>query len=171
MTKTALLAILILVGAVTAAAAESTGLGPGDKVRIVVFGEEDLSGEFELDGKGVFSMPLIGPVDGNVTGPRDLEARIAAMLRDGYLTNPKVSIEVLTYRPVYVLGEVNAPGSYPYKTGMTVLTAAAMAGGFTYRADEDEIEVSRGGSGPAKVMPADTVIRPGDIIRVHERFF
>ena len=146
-------------------------LGSGDQVRVTVFGEEDLSGEFELDGGGAFSMPLIGTVEALEQSPRQLEEIIATLLRDGYLKNPRVSVEVLNYRPFYILGEVNQPGSYPYRTGMTILNAAAMAGGFTYRADEGDIEVSRGGEGPPEVMAAETIVQPGDVIRVNERFF
>ncbi|MEM7189682.1 MAG: polysaccharide biosynthesis/export family protein [Pseudomonadota bacterium] len=167
----ACLPVLILLLTFAPAFSQTQGLGPGDRVRIIVFGEEDLSGEFELDGKGAFSMPLIGTVDGSVPGPRALEDRIATLLRDGYLKNPRVSVEVLTYRPIYILGEVNQPGGYPYRAGMSILTAAAMAGGFTYRADEDDIEVSRGGSGAPTTMPPETIVQPGDIIRVNERFF
>lgn len=146
-------------------------LGSGDRVKVIVFGEQDLSGEFELDGQGAFSMPLIGTIQAGLQTPRRLEANIADRLRAGYLKNPQVSVEVLNYRPFYILGEVNNPGSYPYRTGMTVLNAAALAGGFTYRADEDDIEISRGDEGDAQVMPPETVVQPGDVIRVNERFF
>lgn len=143
----------------------------GDKVRVTVYGEAELSGEFELDGKGTISMPLIGAVDALSLDARGLEDRIAGILRDGYLKDPRVSIEILSLRPIYVLGEVNNPGSYPYRAGLSILNAAAMAGGFTYRADEDDIEVKRGGRGQPVVMAPESLVRPGDIIRVNERFF
>lgn len=164
--------IVFLLSAVAAGAGQGGYiLGSGDRVRIVVFGEEDLSGEFELDGQGMFSMPLVGAVTALDRTPRQLERLIADLLRDGYLVKPQVNVEVLSYRPFYILGEVNEPGDYPYRAGMTILNAAALAGGFTYRADEDDIEVTRDGVGRAKVMPPETVVKPGDIIRVHERFF
>ena len=146
-------------------------LGSGDRVRVTVFGEEDLSGEFELDVQGTFSMPLIGTVSADALTPRILEARIAERLLDGFLKNPRVSVEVLNYRPFYILGEVNAPGGYAYRSGMTILNAAALAGGFTYRADEDDIEVTRANGGDPKVLSPETIVQPGDIIRVNERLF
>jgi polysaccharide export outer membrane protein len=103
--------------------------------------------------------------------PRALEERIATLLRDGFLKNPKVSVEVMNYRPFYILGEVNEPGSYPYRAGMTILNAAAMAGGFTYRADERDIEVTRGGTGEPSLMDPTTIVQPGDVIRVNESLF
>ena len=146
-------------------------LAAGDKVRVTVFGEKELSGEFELDGYGTFAMPLIGPVKALAIDARTLEGRIAGILRDGYLRDPKVNVEVLSLRPIYILGEVNQPGSYPYRAGLSVLNAAAMAGGFTYRADEDDIVVKRGGKGDAKATDLESLVRPGDIIRVKERLF
>lgn len=164
--------ILFLLSAATVHAGEGGYvLGSGDRVRVVVFGEEDLSGEFELDGEGSFSLPLVGAVKALDHTPRQLEKVIATRLKDGYLLKPQVNVEVLSYRPFYILGEVNEPGGYPYRAGMTILNAAALAGGFTYRADEDDIEVTRDGRGSPSVMAPDTIVQPGDIIRVHERFF
>jgi polysaccharide export outer membrane protein len=148
-------------------------LGSGDKVRVTVFGEPDLSGEFEIDGSGQISMPLVGTVSAGNATVIELESKIAARLLDGYLKDPKVSIEVLNYRPFYILGEVNQPGSYPFRAGMTVLNAVVMGGGYTYRADEDDITISREGSGSDEPMPVqpDTPVLPGDVIRIEERFF
>jgi len=146
-------------------------LGAGDRVRVVVYGEEELSGEFELDGQGDFSMPLVGTIKANSTTSRQLEEQIAVLLRNGFLKNPRVSVEVLNYRPFYILGEVNQPGSYPYRAGITILNAAAIAGGFTFRANEKKFKVSRGGTGEAVEMPPDTIVEPGDVIRVKESFF
>lgn len=146
-------------------------LAAGDQLRINVLGEDELSGEFQIDDQGVFSMPLIGPVNANGLTARQLEARIAEKYLDGFLKNPQISIEVLNYRPFYILGEVNSPGGYPYKPGMTILNAAALAGGFTVRADEDDIRVTRGGNGEPQVMTVETIVQPGDIIRVTERIF
>lgn len=151
-------------------------LGPGDNLRVLVFGEEDLSGEFEVDGNGRISMPLIGVVDLQDRSLREAEAQIVEMLLDGYLRNPKVSIDVLNYRPFYILGEVNEPGSYPYRAGMTVLNAVVLAGGYTPRADEDDITIQRGSDavdpdGKGQPVKPTTIVLPGDIVRVEERFF
>lgn len=165
--------LAVLAALVSPAFAQQSGyqLGSGDRVRVVIFGENDLSGEFELDAEGAFSMPLVGTVQAWRLTPRQLEDRIARLLLDGYLKNPRVNVEVLNYRPFYILGEVNAPGGYPYRAGMTILNAAALAGGFTYRADEDDIEVTRIDLPEPRVLPPETIVQPGDIIRVNERFF
>jgi protein involved in polysaccharide export with SLBB domain len=149
-------------------------LGPGDRVRVTTFRHVDLSGEFQLDGGGAFAMPLIGEVQGGGMDARQLETEIEKRLKDGgYLVNPQVSIEVLNYRPFYIVGEVNNPGSYQYVNGMTVINAVALAGGFTYRADQDDIAINRGGSQGPEVEDVllDTEVLPGDIITVTERFF
>lgn len=149
-------------------------LGSGDKVRISVFGEEDLSGEYEIDGSGVVAFPLVGEVKAAGGTARDLERKLSAALRNGYLKQPVVSIEVLTYRPFFILGEVKRPGSYPYKNGLTVLNAVALAGGYTYRAKENRWLVTRGSKDKAKekeVENGDYKVLPGDTIFVPERFF
>jgi protein involved in polysaccharide export with SLBB domain len=147
-------------------------LGSGDRVRIVVFRHEDLSGEFALDGAGNFAMPLVGEIQAYGLTTRELEQRIAAKLQDGYLVEPQVSVEVLNYRPFYILGEVRQPGSYQYVNGMTVLNAVALAGGFTYRGKQDEFLLQRGGSNTqATEVGIDTPILPGDVVTVQERFF
>ena len=109
-------------------------------MRVTVFRHVDLSGEFQLDGAGAFAMPLVGEIQGGGMDARQLESEIETRLKDGgYLVNPQVGIEVLNYRPFYIIGEVNNPGSYQYVNGMTVINAVALAGGFTYRADQDDI--------------------------------
>jgi protein involved in polysaccharide export with SLBB domain len=167
----------------TVAAAATTGgesgvegyrLGAGDRVRVTVFRHVDLSGEFQLDGEGFFAMPLVGEIQGGGLNARQLETEIEKRLKDGgYLVNPQVGIEVLNYRPFYIIGEVNNPGSYQYVNGMTVINAVALAGGFTYRADQDDIVINRGGSQGPEVEDVllDTEVLPGDIINVTERFF
>jgi polysaccharide biosynthesis/export protein VpsN len=166
----------------TAVAAAATGgesgvegykLGPGDRVRVTVFRHPDLSGEFQLDGAGYFAMPLVGEVLGGGRDARQLETEVEAHLKDGgYLVDPQVGVEILNYRPFYIIGEVNNPGSYQYVSGMTVINAVALAGGFTYRADQDDIVINRGGSqGPEVEAMLDTEVLPGDIINVTERFF
>jgi protein involved in polysaccharide export with SLBB domain len=148
-------------------------LGPGDQVRVTVFRHEDLSGEFEVDGEGFFAMPLVGEIMTAGLNARQLENEIEIRLQSGgYLVDPQVSIEVLNYRPFYIIGEVNNPGSYQYVNGMTVINAVALAGGFSYRADQDDVVISRGGSnGPQIEALPDTAVLPGDIIEVPERFF
>jgi len=152
---------------------DSYRLGSGDRLRVTVFGEAELSGEFEVDGGGAVSLPLIGDVDIGGRTVREAERRIEDHFRDGYLKQPRVSIDVLNYRPFYILGEVNNPGSYPFVNGMSVLNAVALAGGFTYRARENRIEIIRASDSsrePREATPS-TVVLPGDIIRVPERFF
>jgi polysaccharide export outer membrane protein len=148
-------------------------LGPGDALRVTVFRHEDLSGEFALDGEGYFAMPLVGEILAGGRTSRQLENEVEIALKSGgYLVDPQVSIEVLNYRPFYIIGEVNNPGSFEYVNGMTVINAVALAGGFTYRADQNDIVISRGGSsGPELQAAPDTKVLPGDIIEVQERFF
>jgi protein involved in polysaccharide export with SLBB domain len=148
-------------------------LGAGDALRVTVFRHPDLSGEFRLDGEGYFAMPLVGEILGGGRTARQVENEVEIALKSGgYLVDPQVSIEVLNYRPFYIIGEVNNPGSFEYVNGMTVINAVALAGGFTYRADQDDIVISRGGSsGPEVAAAPDTQVLPGDIIEVQERFF
>ncbi|MCX8102449.1 MAG: polysaccharide export protein [Geminicoccaceae bacterium] len=147
-------------------------LASGDKVKVTVFRHEDLSGEFTLDGAGNFAMPLIGEVKAYGLTTRELEQRIAAMLKDGYLVDPQVSVEVTNYRPFYILGEVNRPGQYEYVNGMTALQAVTIAGGYTYRAKQDVMILKRGGANAQGVpVPPTQPILPGDIVEVQERFF
>jgi polysaccharide biosynthesis/export protein VpsN len=148
-------------------------LGAGDALRVTVFRHPDLSGEFRLDGEGNFAMPLVGEIRGGGRTSRQVENEVELALKSGgYLVDPQVSIEVLNYRPFYIIGEVNNPGSFEYVNGMTVINAVALAGGFTYRADQDDIVISRGGSsGPEVEAAPDTQVLPGDIIEVQERFF
>jgi polysaccharide export outer membrane protein len=148
-------------------------LGPGDQMRVTVFRHEDLSGEFAVDGEGFFALPLVGEIMAAGLTARQLENEIEIRLKSGgYLVDPQVSLEVLNYRPFYIIGEVNNPGSYQYVNGMNVINAVALAGGFSYRADQDDITISRGGSaGPRIEALPDTAVLPGDIIEVPERFF
>ncbi|NIJ41613.1 polysaccharide export outer membrane protein [Parvibaculum indicum] len=147
-------------------------LGSGDKLRVIVFGEEDLSGEFDVTGAGMVSLPLIGQVRAQGLTVDEFENAIRNKLLDGYLKNPRVSVEVLNYRPFYIIGEVNSPGQYPYTSGMTVLNAVAVAAGYTYRANEDRVYITRG-DGEEEAYAADQTVKvlPGDVIRVPERFF
>ena len=152
---------------------EDYQLGAGDKVRIIVYGEDDLGGEYQVDGGGQIRLPLIGQVDAGGQSIHQLENDIKTKLDNGYLKDARVSAEVINYRPFYIIGEVNKPGEYPYVSGMTVLNAVALAGGYTYRANDTDVYIRRNGSTDEISMPADqsTKINPGDFIRVRERFF
>ena len=146
-------------------------LGSGDKLRVIVFGEEDLSGEFEVDGSGTVALPLIGEVRARDRTLRAFETAVEAMLRDGYLKDPRVSAEVLNYRPFYIIGEVEKGGEYPFVSGMHVLNAVALAGGHTYRAHPKRVFITRRGEESEFSAPLDSAVQPGDVIRVPERFF
>lgn len=148
-------------------------LGSSDRLRITVFGHQDLSGEFEIDGTGAISMPLIGQVSAEDLTTVQLEALIASKLSEGYVLDPRVSAEVINYRPFYILGEVARPGEYPYTNGLSVQNAIAAAGGFTYRANRRVIYIKSMDSNSeiAYDLTPGTVVRPGDTLRVGERIF
>ncbi len=148
-------------------------LGSGDKIRVNVFGQADLSGEFVISDVGVVSLPLVGNLDFGGATLREAEALLADALKPDYLVNPRVSIEVLNFRPFYIIGEVKEPGSYPYVSGMTVTEAVALAGGYTYRAKKKKVLLIRGTDTARKERPATdtTIVLPGDVIKVPERFF
>lgn len=147
-------------------------LGPGDKVRLTVFGEDDLSGEFEIDSTGSLAMPLVGDIPVRGLTPRELEKKIAGVLEQGYLKNPRVNIEVLNFRPFFILGEVNKPGSYPFANDMNVINAVALGGGYTTRAKTGGVKIRRANS-PDKEdwVTEDAPVYPGDVLTVDERFF
>ena len=149
-------------------------LGANDRVRIIVFGQPTLTGEYTLDGNGVLAFPLIGNVNaqGQTTG--QVQQAIASRLDPDFLRNPSVSAEVITRRPFYVIGEVQKPGNYPYVTDMTALQAIAMAGGYTYRARKNELYLKRLDANGRMVRVAatpETKIRPGDTVEIKERLF
>ncbi|TRW91970.1 polysaccharide biosynthesis/export family protein [Candidatus Methylobacter oryzae] len=148
-------------------------LGSGDVLKIIVFNQEDLSGEYTINGAGQISLPLIGNVNAKDLTAKQLEQGITDKLKPDYLLNPRVSVQVLNYRPFYILGEVKEPKSYPYVDGMTYLNAVAIAGGYTYRAKEDHVVVIRMND-PQKrelTLNMDEKVLPGDVIHVKERFF
>jgi polysaccharide export outer membrane protein len=153
--------------------ADSYILGAGDVLRVVVFGDEELSGEFTIDVSGHISMPLIQEIEAAGHTAHDLEKTITDKLHPDYLKDPKVSVQIIEYRSVYVLGEVRLPGKYPYVPNMTLLQAVAVAGGHTYRADEDDAEISRKSNGHTEKIDidADGEILPGDTIVVGRRWF
>ncbi len=148
-------------------------LGPGDKIRVSVFGEEDLSGEYQIDSSGMVRLPLIGTMRAaGFTSPA-LENAIAGALAQGYLKSPRVNVEVSAYRPFYIIGSVNRPGEYPYVANMTALNAIAFGGGFTDAAKTSTVYVRHEGSTSEVDMPASqlTMIYPGDVVRVKNTLF
>lgn len=153
-------------------AAEYT-LGTGDRLRLTVFNEPTLSGEFEVDASGVISIPLIGNIKALGETPRQLEQAISTKLASGYMRDPRVNVEVLKYRPFYIIGEVAKPGEYPYRNGMNLMSAVAVASGFTYRANDTTVYIRRAGATQEYSYPATTttMVYPGDIVRVPERLF
>ncbi|MEM1105054.1 MAG: polysaccharide biosynthesis/export family protein [Pseudomonadota bacterium] len=148
-------------------------LGNGDDLRVTVFGEPELSGDFQVDGTGAISMPLIGsvPVSG-MTLP-EFQSAIEDRLRGGFLVNPQVSAEVTNYRPFFILGEVNRPDQYQFSSGLTVMNAVAAAGGFTYRANRREVFIRSAGQNEERKVSLTTTteVQPGDTIRIGERIF
>jgi len=171
---TALTAVALSLGSVTASAQDNAPayrLDSGDKVKITVFGHEDLSGEFEVDPSGKVSMPLIQYVQAQGLTSQEFESEIVGALRPDYLKNPTVTVEVLTSRPFYILGEVEDPGSYDYVSGLTILESVALAGGFTYRAKQKKMTIVRATDPEKRKIPAtvETRVLPGDVIEIPER--
>lgn len=148
-------------------------LDSGDRLRIVVFNQPSLSNTYAVDASGFISVPLIGDVQARGQTTSDLEAAIAGRLRAGYLREPSVTVQVDTYRPFFIMGEVRAPGQYPYVAGLTARTAVAIGGGFSPRAVQDVVVISRqiDGTIVEARVPADHPVRPGDTIYVIERWF
>lgn len=153
--------------------AETYALGAGDKIRMTVFSEPSLSGEFSVSADGELSLPLIGnvPVAGRTLDQVTLQ--VQSMLANGYLRDPKISMEIITYRPFFVLGEVEAPGQYPYASGMTALNAVATAEGYTPRASKKIIYIRRFGEKVEQAYELTPNLRiwPGDTLRIGERYF
>ncbi len=148
-------------------------LGVGDRLKLTVYGEADLSGEYEVGSTGFVAMPLIGDIPVAGHSLRAFETAVRNKLAQGYLRDPRVSAQVINYRPFFILGEVAKPGSYPYVNGMNVLNAVALAGGYTYRADKSGVTLTKANDPEKKEqsVPEESTVMPGDIIRVPERFF
>lgn len=148
-------------------------LGIGDRVRISTFNEPTLSGEFQVGGKGTISFPLIGDVPAQDKTGKQLEAALVERLGAGYIRNPRVTVEVLSYRPFFILGEVSRPGQYPTFDGMTLSRAIALAGGYTYRANRKQALIRHPGETQEQrvTIDADARIQPGDVVRIGERYF
>lgn len=156
-----------------ASSASDYRLDVGDKVRVTVFNEPTLSGEFAVNPNGSISLPLIGEVPARGKTSGEVAAQAATTFGNGYLRDPKINVEVTTFRPFFILGEVRAPGQYPYTTGINVLNAIATAQGYTPRARKSVVYIRRVGEvaeQPYEVTPSLRVY-PGDTIRVGERYF
>jgi len=148
-------------------------LDAGDKLRVVVYGQEGLTNTYAIDASGSITMPLIGSVPARGRTTAGLAAAIAAKLRNGYIREPSVAVEIEAYRPFFILGEVQAPGQYPYVPNLTVESAIAIAGGFSPRARRDIVTLTHtDSSGVARYeVPLGTSLKPGDTIQVGERWF
>jgi polysaccharide export outer membrane protein len=148
-------------------------LGPGDQLRIIVFGEEQLTGEFLVNAQGDIAYPLVGAVQANGMTLEEFSARLTEVLRNGYVRNPNVAVEVMAYRPFFILGEVERPGTYPYTANLTVENAVAIAQGYTYRAETRRIFIRRAGETVEREyrLPSNIRVNPGDTVRVGERRF
>lgn len=148
-------------------------LAIGEKMRIVVSGEDRLSGEFTVDPVGNISFPLVGKVAAVGLSPKELEESLTGRLKGRYLVDPRVFVEVLSHRPFYVMGEVRAVGEYQYKPGLNVVTAILLAGGYGPRANTSYVYIKRASGNDEKEFPsqASVPVYPGDIVRVPERYF
>jgi polysaccharide biosynthesis/export protein len=148
-------------------------LDSGDKLRVVVYGQEGLTNTYAIDAGGSITMPLIGSVPARGKTPAGLAAEITAKLRNGFIREPSVAVEIDSYRPFFILGEVAAPGQYPYVPNMTVESAVAIAGGFSPRAKRDRVTLTHtDGAGVSRVVvPLGTALSPGDTVLVGERWF
>jgi len=157
----------------SASAAASYVLGPNDRIRLKVYGEADISGEYEIDSNGQVSIPLAGHIRAAGLTTRQLEHSITSALAKGIVRDARVNVEIALYRPYYILGEVKKGGEYPYRLGLTVMDAVASAGGFTYRANENKVYLRRSGAGVEESygLDAPILVFPGDNIRIPERYF
>jgi polysaccharide biosynthesis/export protein len=148
-------------------------LRPNDQVRVQVYNEPDITGDYQVDSAGYLSIPLAGRVKAAGLTASQLERSITSRLRGGILNDPRVTIQVSTYAPIYIHGEVKKSGEFPFRPGLTVMDAVAAAGGFTYRADDSRAYVRRSGTAAEFVYPLDArvLVFPGDNIRIPERYF
>jgi len=148
-------------------------LAAGEKINIIVYGEASLTGDYLIDPSGYVSLPLAGTVKAAGLTPDQLERNLEKQFGSKYLANPKVTVEVVEFRPFYILGEVEKPGAYPYAGGLTALSAIAIAGGTTYRAKTSEILIQHLGEEHMREYPLSepVPILPGDIIQIPRRYF
>lgn len=167
-----LAALVIFFLATPASAQGGYRLGTGDKIKVTVFGEDDASGEYEIDATGAISARLIGRIAVKGLTVSEVEQTLIDQYRSrGFFRNPRISIELVNLRPFFILGEVEKRGSYPYVNGLTVAQAVAIAGGYSYRASRGRITIQRVGAPKEESATEDTLVYPGDIVRVPERFF
>jgi polysaccharide export outer membrane protein len=154
-------------------AASVYSLDSGDRLRIVVFGQDGLSNSYVVDAAGNVTMPLIGSVPARGSSISEVARQVGARLRNGFVREPHVAIEIESYRPFFILGEVTYPGQYPFVPNMTVETAVAIAGGFTPRAYRRDVKVARNQGGQANrvSVPLTYALRPGDTVTIEERWF
>jgi len=146
-------------------------LGPGDKIRLTVYDEAGLTGDYIVSAIGMISVPLIGDVPAGGQTISGLRTALTTRLAKGVLNDPRVAAEVIEYRPFYILGEVNKPGQYPYSANLTVFAAVATAQGFTYRANKRRVLITHAGETTEYSADSKAFITPGDTVRVLERFF
>ncbi len=149
-------------------------LGAGDRLRITVYNEPTLTGEYNVTPGGTVAFPLIGAIDAQGCTIEVVTQELSHRLAGGYVNDPHVSVEVLNYRPFYILGEVNKPGEYPYAAGLTIEQAVALAGGYTYRANESKAVLRRqtsGAEGTVALRGGQVPVLPGDTIRIGQRYF
>ncbi|MCE2509413.1 MAG: polysaccharide export protein [Alphaproteobacteria bacterium] len=172
------LACLFVIGVLAAPAhaqveASEYYLGPGDKLNVTVFGHADLSGEFEIDSAGFISLPLMGQIEAAGRTVRALQGQLEERLDKEFIVDPRVSIEVRNFRPFFILGQVNKPGSYPYQSGIDIRQAIAIGGGFTRRAKTDAVLlIRRTAEGKVRYQATlDVPVLPGDTIEVERRLF
>lgn len=158
---------------IRSASGVSPNLQAGEKIRVTVFGEDRLSGDYEIDPGGFVSLPLAGTVKAAGMSKAQLEKELAKKFRGEYLRNPKVTVDVTSFRPIYILGEVSKPGEYAFKGGLNIMSALALAGGPTYRASRSYVLIQHSGEAAFKEYPLSPAIpvTPGDLIRMPERYF
>ena len=148
-------------------------LKPGERVRILVFGEDRLSGEFEIDPAGSLSLPLAGTIKASGLSKAQLERELAKKFRGEYLRDPKVTVEVVGFHPFYIMGEVGHPGEFPFRSGLNIMSALALAGGPTYRASRSTVLIKHSDETGFREYPlnAEIPVLPGDLIKMPERYF
>ncbi|WP_294540070.1 polysaccharide biosynthesis/export family protein [uncultured Rhodoblastus sp.] len=158
---------------VLAATTVSPQLQPGDKIKVTVFGEDRLSGEYEIDAAGFVSLPLAGTIHAAGLSKQEMERALAKKFNSEYLRSPKVTVDMSSFRPFYILGEVAKPGEYPFRNGLNVMSAIALAGGATYRARQSDVQIKHvGDAGFKEYRMSPTIpVSPGDLIRVPQRYF
>ena len=151
----------------------STALHPGDKIKVSVYGEDNLNGLYDVDSAGNVSIPLAGTIRAAGLSKRDLQQTIMRRYKSDYLQDPKVTVDIVASRPFYVMGEAERPGEFPYRPGLNVMGAIATAGGMTYRASRNHVFIQHVGNEYWTQYPLEPsiAVAPGDVIRLPERYF